>query len=108
MKSVVSTPAFVHEYKLIAYSLYAAVSVGLQTEDVIEVLNRLSKAPVPESIVSFIRERTTSYGKVKLVLKHNKYFIESGHPDTLQFLLKDAVIRNARAIPQQTTGTKKL
>ena len=31
MKSVVSTPAFVHEYKLIAYSLYAAVSVGLQT-----------------------------------------------------------------------------
>ena len=103
-----SVPAFIHEYKLTAYSLYAAVSVGLQTEDIIEVLNRLSKAPVPESIVSFIRERTTSYGKVKLVLKHNKYFIESGHPDTLQFLLKDAVIRNARVIPQQTTGTENL
>ena len=45
MNSVVSTPAFVHEYKLIAYSLYAAVAGGLQTEDVIELLNRLSKAP---------------------------------------------------------------
>ena len=47
MNPVVSTPAFIHdtEYKLIAYSLYAAVSVGLQTEDVIELLNRLSKAP---------------------------------------------------------------
>ncbi len=52
--------------------------------------------PVPESIVSFIRERTLSYGKVKLVLKHNKYFVESSHPETLQFLLKDRVIREAR------------
>jgi DNA excision repair protein ERCC-3 len=39
----VSRPAFIHEYKLTSYSLYAAVSVGLQTEDIIEVLNRLSK-----------------------------------------------------------------
>lgn len=42
-----------------------------------------------------------SYGKVKLVLKHNKYFIESSHPETLQHLLKDQVIREARVIPQQ-------
>jgi len=77
------------------------VSVGLQTEDIIEVLNRLSKVPVPEAIISFIRERTLSYGKVKLVLKHNKYFIESSHPETLQLLLKDKVIRDARVITQQ-------
>lgn len=43
----VSRPAFIHEYKLTSYSLYAAVSVGLQTEDIIEVLNRLSKASRP-------------------------------------------------------------
>ncbi|GLB40517.1 putative dna repair helicase rad25 [Lyophyllum shimeji] len=98
----VSRPAFIHEYKLTSYSLYAAVSVGLQTEDIIEVLNRLSKVPVPESITSFIRERTLSYGKVKLVLKHNKYFVESSHPETLQLLLKDRVIREARLIPAQT------
>ena len=71
MKSVVSTPAFVHEYKLIAYSLYAAVSVGLQTEDVIEVLNRLSKASVLNLIVFFVCGRKMSNGKVKLVFKHN-------------------------------------
>ncbi|KAJ7284642.1 P-loop containing nucleoside triphosphate hydrolase protein [Mycena rebaudengoi] len=97
----VSRPAFIHEYKLTSYSLYAAVSVGLQTEDIIEVLNRLSKVPVPDSITSFIRERTLSYGKVKLVLKHNKYFVESSHPETLQLLLKDKVIREARLITQQ-------
>jgi len=30
-------PAFIHEYKPTPYSLYAAVSVGLQTEDIIKV-----------------------------------------------------------------------
>ena len=35
----VSRPEFVHEYKLTSYSLYAAVSVGLQTHDIIEVSN---------------------------------------------------------------------
>ena len=60
----------------------------------------MSKVPVPESITNFIRERTLSYGKVKLVLKHNKYYVESSHPETLQILLKDDVIRSARVHTQ--------
>ena len=60
---------------------------------------------MPESIINFIRERTLSYGKVKLVLKHNKYFVESSHPDTLQLLLKDKVIRDARVASQQTDNS---
>lgn len=36
-RHVLLRPAFIHEYKLTSYSLYAAVSVGLQTEDIIEV-----------------------------------------------------------------------
>jgi DNA excision repair protein ERCC-3 len=43
-----------------------------------------------------------SYGKVKLVLKHNRYFVESGHPETLQFLLKDRNIREARLVSAPT------
>ncbi|XP_006459293.1 hypothetical protein AGABI2DRAFT_218349 [Agaricus bisporus var. bisporus H97] len=103
----VSRPAFIHEYKLTSYSLYAAVSVGLQTEDIIEVLNRLSKVPVPDSITSFIRDQTLSYGKVKLVLKHNKYYVESSHPETLQLLLKDRVIREARLFSIQQDNSIK-
>ena len=66
-----------------------------------------AKVPVPESITSFIRERTLSYGKVKLVLKHNKYFVESSHPETLQLLLKDRVIREARLLTVQTDNSIK-
>ncbi|XP_025835845.1 general transcription and DNA repair factor IIH helicase subunit XPB [Agrilus planipennis] len=92
----VCRPEFIHEYKLTAYSLYAAVSVGLQTHDIIEYLKRLSKTSVPEGIVEFIKLCTLSYGKVKLVLKHNKYFVESPYPEVLQKLLKDPVIQECR------------
>ncbi|KAF9214409.1 DNA repair helicase RAD25 [Podila verticillata] len=99
----VSRPSHIHEYKLTPYSLYAAVSVGLETEDIIEVLSRLSKVPVPESILELIRDCTLSYGKVKLVLKHNRYFVESSHPEMLQTLLRDNVIREARLVSEEDT-----
>ncbi|CAO1306730.1 unnamed protein product [Diamesa serratosioi] len=92
----VCRPEHIHEYKLTAYSLYAAVSVGLQTHDIIEYLKRLSKTSIPKGIEEFIRLCTLSYGKVKLVLKHNRYFIESPHPEILQRLLKDPVIQTCR------------
>lgn len=93
----VSRTSLMEEYKITPYSLYAAVSVGLETDDIIEVLNRLSKVPIPESIINFIKECTMSYGKVKLVLKHNRYFVESAHADTLQMLLRDPIIKQTRA-----------
>ena len=92
----VCRPEHIHEYKLTSYSLYAAVSVGLQTEDIIEYLTRLSKCSLPKGILDYIKMCTLSYGKVKLVLKHNRYFVESNHPETLQLLLKDPVIQECR------------
>ncbi|KAF5288218.1 hypothetical protein FQA39_LY03986 [Lamprigera yunnana] len=92
----VCRPEYIHEYKLTAYSLYAAVSVGLQTHDITEYLKRLSKTSVPDGILEFIKLCTLSYGKVKLVLKHNKYFVESVYPEVLQKLLKDPVLQECR------------
>ncbi|BGP12702.1 DNA repair helicase RAD25 [Rhodosporidiobolus nylandii] len=97
----VSRPKFIHEYKLTPHSLYAAVSVGLETENIIEVLNRMSKVPVPDELCDFIRECTHSYGKVKMVLKKNKHFVESGDPETLRILLRDEVIAKARVPPEE-------
>ncbi|XP_026499134.1 general transcription and DNA repair factor IIH helicase subunit XPB [Vanessa tameamea] len=92
----VSRPQHIHEYKLTAYSLYAAVSVGLQTNDIVEYLQRLSKCTVPAGIIEFIQLCTLSYGKVKLVLKHNRYLVESKHVDVLQKLLRDPVVQQCR------------
>lgn len=82
----VCRPEHIHEYKLTAYSLYAAVSVGLQTHDIIEYLKRLSKTSIPEGIVQFIQLCTLSYGKVKLVLKHNRYVRTSLDPGVVLFI----------------------
>ena len=95
---------FIHEYKLTSYSLYAAVSVGLQTNDIIEYLTRLSKASIPQGIKQYIEMCTLSYGKVKLVLKHNRYFIESNHPECLQKLLKDPIIQQCRLRKPELTA----
>ncbi|PLW13702.1 hypothetical protein PCASD_21323 [Puccinia coronata f. sp. avenae] len=97
----VSRPSHIHEYKLTKHSLQAAISVGLQTEDIIDVLNRLSKVRVSAQLAEFIRESTASYGKVKLVLKKNSYHVESSDPEVLRRLLRDSVISQARLIPEE-------
>ncbi|KFK33015.1 hypothetical protein AALP_AA6G319200 [Arabis alpina] len=92
----VCRPESMHEYNLTPHSLYAAVSVGLETETIISVLNKLSKTKLPKEMIDFIHDSTANYGKVKLVLKKNRYFIESPFPDVLKRLLSDAVIKKAR------------
>ncbi|CRG87362.1 hypothetical protein PISL3812_04379 [Talaromyces islandicus] len=91
-----SRPVHLHEYRLTGNSLYAAVSVGLEPKDIIHFLDRLSKTPLPEAIQSFIIDFTKSYGKIKLVLNNNKYFVESTDPGMLQMLLQDDVIGTQR------------
>lgn len=88
-------PEFIHEYQITAYSLYAAVSIGLVTNDITEYLERLCKTALPDGIKQFIKICTVSYGKVKLVLKQNRYFVESRYSEIIQKLLKDPQIQTA-------------
>ncbi|KAL4441851.1 hypothetical protein ABPG77_003767 [Micractinium sp. CCAP 211/92] len=94
----VSRPECIHEYQLTPHSLYAAVSIGLETGTVVAVLNRLSKNVLPPEIKRFVRGCTQNYGKVKLVLQQNRFFVESPHPEILRQLLRDPVIK-AAAVP---------
>lgn len=60
----VCRPEHVHEYVITPHSLYAAVSVGLDTRTMIQVLGALSKVPLHADIHKFIQECTENYGKV--------------------------------------------
>ena len=92
----VSRPECIHEYMLTPHSLYAAVSIGLDTSTIVGVLDRLSKTRLPSEIRWFVRESTENYGKVKLVLQKNAFFVESPYPEVLKKLLKDETIKKAR------------
>ncbi|KAM0562219.1 hypothetical protein ACHAPJ_002664 [Fusarium lateritium] len=98
-----SRPTFMHEYALTTHSLYAAVSVGLSPEDIINTLERFLKTPLPDEIRNFINNCTKSYGKVKLVLKNTKYYVESPDPNMLQTLLK-----NPKIGPLRVQGTEEI
>ena len=54
-------------------------------------------------VAQFIRECTKRYGKAKLVLKHNKFYVESDYPAVLRELLRDDLISQAR-VAEETSG----
>jgi DNA excision repair protein ERCC-3 len=72
------------------------VAVSIDTESIIDVLNRLCKTDVPDSVHAFIRQCTCTFGKAKLVLKENKFYVESAFPDVLRELLRLPTISAAR------------
>ncbi|KAK6158213.1 hypothetical protein DH2020_005527 [Rehmannia glutinosa] len=82
----VCRPESMHEYNLTPHSLYAAVSVGLETETIISVLDKLSKTKLPKEMINFIHSSTANYGKV------------------LKKLLNDEVIGKARIHSEGTHG----
>ncbi len=93
-----SRPSYLHEYRFTEHSLYAALSVGLRGEDIIRALEKLSKTPVPESVVEFINRHTKTYGKVRLVLRNNKFYVESDERPIVDMLLGDSIIGPCKAV----------
>lgn len=100
-----SRPRFMHEYKFTNHSLYGAVSAGLNTKDIVTTLERFFKNGLPPNIAEFITACGKSYGKVKLVLRSTKYFLETSDKALLQQLLKDPEINLCRAQGAKTTRT---
>ncbi|WVQ63251.1 uncharacterized protein L199_001402 [Kwoniella botswanensis] len=100
----VSRPSLIHEYRITKPSLHSAMSIGLETKVIIEVLSRLSKTPLSTRLTARIEEWTASFGKVRLVLKDNRYFLETSVPEFLQTLMTDEVIRDCRVTREIESG----
>ena len=92
----VTRPQLLHEYRITEFSLYAAISVGLETEGILSVLRKLCKTQLPNNVEEFVRAKTSAFGKVKLVLKNGEYWIESMFENVIATLLRDSIIRNSR------------
>src|SRR5690242_11290296 len=57
-----------HEYQLTTHSLFAAVSVGHSSQEIIDKLDRYSKTALSDSLIQFIEKSTSAFGKAKIVL----------------------------------------
>ena len=97
-----------HEYRFTEHSLYAALSVGLRGEDIIRALEKLSKPPVPEAVIEFISRHTKTYGKIRIVLRNNVWYLESEDRALLAHIRSDEQIStwSAGEIESGTIDTK--
>lgn len=86
-----------HEYQLTTHSLFAAVSVGHSSKEIIDKLDRYSKTALSDAIVAFVEKSTSAFGKAKIVLKKTLSYIESEDPSILQKLLRDPIVAECRA-----------
>ncbi|EGF83306.1 hypothetical protein BATDEDRAFT_34108 [Batrachochytrium dendrobatidis JAM81] len=100
----VSRPEHIHEYRLTEYSLYAAISVGLRPKSIIDVLELLSKSHLPEEVKEFIHKHSCSYGKVKVILRNGRFWLETTDDTVLAKLLNDPIISNSLVMESKDTS----
>jgi len=92
----VSRCEFINEYEMTQHSLHAAVSIGLETDTIIERLNLLCKTKLPQSIENFIRGCTAVYGKVKMVIVDDRFYLETPSRSIYDTLSGDEMISSAK------------
>jgi DNA excision repair protein ERCC-3 len=61
------SPEHIHTYRLTPLSLWNAAAAGHSAQDMLEVLRRFSKFPLPSNLAPDITELVSRYGRVKLV-----------------------------------------
>jgi DNA excision repair protein ERCC-3 len=61
------SPEHIHTYRLTPLSLWNAAAAGMSAQDMIDVLRRFSKFPLPGNLPPDITELVSRYGRVKLL-----------------------------------------
>jgi DNA excision repair protein ERCC-3 len=73
------SPEHIHTYRLTNLSLWNAAAAGLSADEMLDVLGRYSKFPLPTNLAADIAELVSRYGRVKL----------QRHEDKLRLVCKD-------------------
>jgi len=61
------SPEHLHTYKLSPLSLWNAASAGFSADDAVAVLQKYARYDVPQSIVMWIKEVSSRFGKLRLI-----------------------------------------
>lgn len=91
---LVKSPEHIHTYKITHLSLWNAASTGLTSDEIVERLNQYSKFPVPVSVIHEVTEYVDRYGKIRLLKKDNKLFLEADDE-----MLMTEITHNKKIVP---------
>ena len=70
-------PKYIQQFQITVFSLYAAISLGMNSEEILASLNKFSKNELDPKLSAYIAMHGKRIGKLRLVLRRNHYYIES-------------------------------
>lgn len=70
------SPEHLHTYKLSPLSLWNAASANFSADDAVAVLQKYARYDVPQSIIVWIKEISSRFGKIKLIDAPNVHFAD--------------------------------
>ena len=74
---LVKSPEHLHTYRISHLSLWNAASTGLTADDVLARLESQSKYPIPETVVTEVKDYMSRYGMLKLIKNEKGLCLES-------------------------------
>lgn len=92
----------IHEYEINQMSLYTGMVLQYSAEDIIKVLEILSKNAPPEQMKEYIRKHTQKMGLARLYLKESKYYLH------IATSISEEVLRNMEKLQDVISQKKKL
>ena len=88
------SPEHIHTYRLSDLSLWNAAAAGLTADDMLLVLRKYSKFPLPVNLLTEIAERVERYGRVKLVKHDDKLKLVCADKPLLEELIRQPKLRD--------------
>lgn len=87
------SPEHIHTYRLTPLSLWNAAAAGMSAPDMVEVLRRYSKFPLPGNLATDIAELVGRYGRVQLVRHEDKLRLVCDDRPLLEELVRQPRLR---------------
>lgn len=87
------SPEHIHTYRLTDLSLWNAAAAGMDADEMVGVLIKYSKFPLPGNLEADIAERVSRYGRVKLVRQDGALVLVCKDRPLLEELIRQKEIR---------------
>lgn len=91
---LIKSPEHIHTYRVTPLSIWNACAAGVAADEIVDVLVRFSKYPVPEHVTVEIRDFATRYGRIQLTREEDGLVL---HVDDAA--LAEEIARNRHIAP---------
>ncbi|GGR01751.1 DEAD/DEAH box helicase [Deinococcus ruber] len=78
---LISSPEHLHTYRVTPLSLWNAASAGMSAAEMVGALEQYAKFPVPQNVVTDIRELAGRWGRLRLVAHDSGLLLVADTPD---------------------------